>query len=49
MSIAKVSVSIDQALLRTVDELVEAHVFESRSQVIREAIEQKIRKIDRRR
>ena len=46
---ARVAVSLDQALLRKVDELVKARVFESRSQAIRKAIEEKIRKIDRRR
>ncbi|MBI4662515.1 MAG: ribbon-helix-helix protein, CopG family [Verrucomicrobia bacterium] len=48
-SIAKVAVSLDQALLRKVDELVRARGFESRSEVIRTAIEEKIRKMDRRR
>ncbi|MBM3835251.1 MAG: CopG family transcriptional regulator [Verrucomicrobia bacterium] len=46
---AKVAVSIDQSLLRKVDALVKARVFESGRQMIRTALEEKIRRTDRRR
>ncbi|MBI2927185.1 MAG: ribbon-helix-helix protein, CopG family [Verrucomicrobia bacterium] len=49
MSVAKVAVAMDEALLRKLDGLVRARVFESRSQAIRTAVVEKVRKIDRRR
>lgn len=47
MSVAKVTISIDQSLLNRIDGLVKVHVFPSRSQVIQEALEEKIARIDR--
>ncbi len=49
MSVAKVAVAMDEALLRKLDGLVRARVFESRSQAIRTAVVEKVRKIDRQR
>ena len=46
MSVAKVTISIDQSLLKRVDRLVRSHVFPNRSHVIREALEEKIARID---
>jgi len=44
---AKITISIDQGLLKKVDSLVEARVFGNRSQAIQEAIEEKITRIDK--
>jgi Arc/MetJ-type ribon-helix-helix transcriptional regulator len=46
MSVAKVTISIDQSLLKRVDRLVKARVFPNRSNVIQEALEEKITRID---
>jgi Arc/MetJ-type ribon-helix-helix transcriptional regulator len=46
MSVAKVTISIDQTLLKRVDRLVRSHVFPNRSNVIQEALEEKIARID---
>ena len=46
MSVAKVTISIDQSLLKRVDRLVKSHVFPNRSNVIQEALEEKITRID---
>ena len=47
MSAAKVTISIDQALLKKVDSLVKARVFQSRSQAIQSAVEEKVTRIDK--
>ncbi len=47
MGTAKITISIDQGLLKKVDSLVEARVFGNRSQAIQEAIEEKITRIDK--
>lgn len=47
MGAAKITISIDQGLLKKVDSLVEARVFDNRSQAIQAAIEEKITRIDR--
>ena len=47
MSVAKVTVSIDQSLLNRVDRLVKSRVFPNRSQVVQEAVKEKIARIDR--
>ena len=47
MSVAKVTISIDEILLRRIDQLVKSRVFPSRSQVIQEALEEKVSRIDR--
>jgi len=46
MSVAKVTISIDQSLLKRVDRLVRSHVFPNRSHVIQQALEEKIARID---
>jgi Arc/MetJ-type ribon-helix-helix transcriptional regulator len=46
MSVAKVTISIDQSLLKRVDRLVRSHVFPNRSQVVQQALEEKIARID---
>ena len=46
MSVAKVTISIDQSLLKRVDRLVKSHVFPNRSHVIQQALEEKIARID---
>jgi metal-responsive CopG/Arc/MetJ family transcriptional regulator len=46
MSVGKVTISIDQSLLKRVDRLVRSHVFPNRSNVIQEALEEKIARID---
>ena len=47
MSVAKVTISIDEVLLRRIDRLVKSRVFPNRSQVIQEALEEKVSRIDR--
>jgi metal-responsive CopG/Arc/MetJ family transcriptional regulator len=46
MSVAKVTISIDQSLLKRVDRLVRSRVFPDRSHVIQQAIEEKIARIE---
>ena len=46
MSVAKVTISIDQSLLKRVDRLVRSHVFPNRSHVVQQALEEKIARID---
>lgn len=47
MSAAKITVSIDEALLKKVDRLVKDRVFPNRSQAIQSAIHEKISRLDR--
>ena len=47
MSVAKITISIDQSLLKRVDRLVRSRVFPNRSHVIQQAIEEKIARIER--
>lgn len=47
MSVAKVTISIDQSLLNRIDRLVKVRIFPNRSQVIQEAVEEKIARMDR--
>ena len=47
MSFAKVTISIDQNLLKKVDSLVKARAFNSRSEAIQTAVREKIVRIDR--
>jgi Arc/MetJ-type ribon-helix-helix transcriptional regulator len=42
MSVVKITISIDQSLLKRVDGLVKSRVFPKRSDVIQQAIEEKI-------
>jgi Arc/MetJ-type ribon-helix-helix transcriptional regulator len=46
MSVSKVTISIDQSLLKRVDRLVRSRIFPNRSQIIQQAIEEKIARID---
>lgn len=46
MSVSKVTISIDESLLRRIDRLVKIRIFRSRSQVIQEALEEKIARMD---
>ena len=46
MSVAKVTISIDQSLLKRVYRLVRSRVFCNRSNVIQQAIEEKIARMD---
>ena len=46
MSVAKVTVSIESALLRRVDNLVKERVFPNRSQAIQAAVQDKLSRID---
>lgn len=47
MSTAKITISIDERLLRRVDRLVKARQFPNRSQAIQEAIHEKMSRIDK--
>jgi metal-responsive CopG/Arc/MetJ family transcriptional regulator len=47
MSMAKVAISIDEQLLRRVDNLVEKAVFNSRSEAIQKAVAEKLARLDR--
>lgn len=46
MSVSKVTISIDESLLKRVDRLVRSRIFPNRSHVIQQAIEEKIARID---
>jgi len=46
MSVSKVTISIDESLLKRIDRLVRSRVFPNRSHVIQQAIEEKIARID---
>ena len=45
MGVARVTISIDQSLLKRLDRLVKSHVFANRSHVIEQALEEKIARI----
>jgi metal-responsive CopG/Arc/MetJ family transcriptional regulator len=47
MSTAKVTISINQNLLAQIDELVKAHMFSSRSQIVQEALEARLSELKR--
>jgi Arc/MetJ-type ribon-helix-helix transcriptional regulator len=47
MSVAKVAVSIDERLLRRLDNLVKRAVFRSRSEAIQKAVAEKLARLDR--
>lgn len=49
MGVAKVAISMDQTLLKKIDQLVEEKKFQSRSQVIQLALQDKIAKIEKHR
>lgn len=47
MSVAKITISIEETLLKRIDGLVDARVFPNRSQAIQSAVAEKITRIDR--
>ena len=47
MSSAKITISIDEKLLKRVDRLVKCRRFPSRSQAIQEAVHEKISRVDK--
>jgi metal-responsive CopG/Arc/MetJ family transcriptional regulator len=47
MSVAKAAVSMDDRLLRRLDDLVERAVFRSRSEAIQKAVVEKLARLDR--
>ena len=47
MSTEKIAVTIDDKLLSKLDQLVDAHVFPSRSQAIQQAVQEKLSRLDR--
>jgi metal-responsive CopG/Arc/MetJ family transcriptional regulator len=49
MAKTKVAITLDEASLGRVDELVRQSLFASRSQAVQEAIEEKLARLDRRR
>jgi len=49
MSKTKVAITLDQASLGRVDELVRQSLFASRSQAIQEAVDEKLARLERRR
>lgn len=49
MSVAKITISIEDELLRKLDLLVRERVFPNRSQAIQSAVEEKVKKIDKNR
>jgi len=47
MGVAKVAISLDERLLRRLDDLVKRDVFRSRSEAIGKAVTEKLARIDR--
>ena len=47
MSVAKITISIDQKLLDRLDTLVQSQVFPSRSQAVQSAVQEKITRLDK--
>ena len=47
MSTAKIAITIDEKILKTVDQLVEKHVYSNRSRAIGEALREKIAHLGR--
>lgn len=47
MSVAKVAISVDNQILRKLDQLVQKHFFPSRSKAIQEALEEKLVRLDK--
>ena len=47
MSVSKVTVSIEERLLKRIDQLVKACVFHSRSQAVQMALLEKVARIDK--
>lgn len=49
MSAAKIAITLEESLLRQVDQLVSSQVYANRSRAIQEAVAEKLRRMDRRR
>ena len=49
MTAAKIAITLDRNLLKRLDRLVSEHRFASRSKAIQEAVEEKVRRLDRNR
>ena len=49
MNVAKVTISIESALLTKVDRLVKERVFSNRSQAVQAAVEEKLSRMDKNR
>lgn len=47
MSVAKVTISIKESLLKRIDRLVRSNVYPNRSQAIQEAVEEKVSRLDK--
>ena len=47
MSVAKITISIDQQLLNRLDTLVRSQIFPSRSQAVQSAVQEKITRLDK--
>jgi Arc/MetJ-type ribon-helix-helix transcriptional regulator len=47
MSVAKITISIDENLLTRLDILVRSHIFSNRSQAVQSAVEEKIARLTR--
>lgn len=47
MSVAKITISIDEHLLNRVDRLVQSQVFPNRSQAIQVAVQEKVTRLDK--
>jgi Arc/MetJ-type ribon-helix-helix transcriptional regulator len=47
MSTAKIAITIDEKILKTIDQLVEKHVYSNRSRAISEALQEKIAHLGR--
>ena len=45
MSVAKITISIDEHLLNRLDILVRSHIFPSRSQAVQSAVQEKIARL----
>lgn len=47
MSAAKIAITLEEGLLRQVDQLVSSRVYANRSRAIQEAVAEKLRRMDR--
>ena len=47
MAASKIAISIDQGTLKKLDRLVKSHTFPSRSRAIQDAVEEKLKKLEK--
>ena len=47
MSKAKIAITLDEQFIEDIDRLVSTHIFQSRSQAIQEAVEEKLKRLKR--